>query len=101
MKYTTTALLLMGTLLLPFSSVSADVENGKELHQESCISCHAARFSGDPFKIYTRENRRKKDLPQLKAMVEYCNQQIGTQWFDDDINDVTEYLNQSFYHYKK
>ncbi|MBF0186853.1 MAG: cytochrome c [Magnetococcales bacterium] len=84
-------------------SVQADesaIAMGKALHEGSCLSCHAARFGGDPYKIYTREDRRKKDKESLLQMVAFCNQQVGTGWFDDEVEAVTDYLDATYYRFK-
>ncbi|MBF0589306.1 MAG: cytochrome c [Magnetococcales bacterium] len=82
------------------STWAGDPDNGKELHDEKCLSCHAGMFKGAPYKIYTRKERKKKSLKELGAMVGFCNQQVGAQWFDDEITDVTSYLNKTFYQFK-
>lgn len=82
-------------------SFAADAKNGKQLHDASCLTeCHASRANGDSNQLYTRENR-KKNLEALRGQVATCNQMVlSSKWFPDDENDVVEYLNQEFYHFK-
>ena len=70
--------------------MAADISHGKSLQQENCMSCHDDG-------VYTRNDRRITTLDGLSKQVKRCELTLGLQWFDDDINDVTAYLNESFY----
>lgn len=97
-------LFTLGTLAsaLVFSGVAqADVARGEKLHNEQCIACHAARFGNNGADIYTRENRRIHDLDGLRKQVNRCKNNLSITWFDEDVNDVVEYLNATYYHFKK
>ena len=50
--------------------------------------------------IYTRDERRVSTLDALRKQVKRCEFSLELQWFDEDINDVTVYLNESFYNFK-
>ena len=78
--------------LLPWSVLAADIENGDELHFEDCTGCH-----GD--EVYTRDNRKMKDLAQLGKQVRFCKNAVGATWFDDEVDDVIAYLNATYYHF--
>ena len=84
--------------LLPFvSSVlfSYDVENGKDLyHEAKCQKCHTSED-------YRSENRKVKDFAKLQWRVKRCDFTMDAGWFEEDIEDVTNYLNESFYKFKK
>jgi len=71
-----------------------DVHAGKEVHDESCLKCHKGNHDE---KFYTRENRKVKDLKRLGTMVRLCDAKIGTALFDEDIQEITNYLNESYY----
>lgn len=73
-------------------SNAADVENGNLLHSESCTACHGSE-------MYTRANRRVQTLPQLGVQVRFCKNNLGIIWFDDEVEDVTDYLNENYYHF--
>lgn len=90
-------LLVMGALP---AQGAGNAASGKKLHEAHCISCHAARFEGKWETMYTRPERKKKSLEELRGMVLFCDNQVGTGWFDNEIDDVTAYLNETFYHYK-
>ena len=85
--------LIFAALLATGSYTLADAERGQQLHDEHCMKCHD---SG----VYTRENRRVADQAALVKQVKRCELNLGLRWFDNDINDVAQYLNQSFYKFK-
>ncbi|TXH69510.1 MAG: hypothetical protein E6Q83_08780 [Thiothrix sp.] len=67
---------------------------GKALHDANCISCHDA-------KVYTRAERKILDYTQLAAQVRRCDANLGSRLFDEDLAQITEYLNQAYYNYPK
>ena len=84
--------LLLATLLtMPAMPIhAADSGHGKALVQEHCTSCHDDG-------VYTRNNRRVTSLDGLQKQVRRCELSLGLKWFDEDINAVAGYLNESFY----
>ncbi len=90
-------------LLLPLNLMAAallpgDAQNGKMLHDNSsCMSCHIQMTSGKPDLLYTRDDRRISGLGGLIKQVGLCNkiQKVGLD--ENGVNDVVNYLNQSFY----
>ncbi|WP_298611094.1 cytochrome c [uncultured Thiothrix sp.] len=67
---------------------------GKALHDANCISCHDA-------KVYTRVERKVLDYTQLAAQVKRCDANLGSRLFDEDLAQITDYLNQAYYKYPK
>ena len=82
---------LLVWLTLPAAAV--DIENGDDLHFEHCTGCHQEE-------VYTRENRNVRTLERLGLQVRFCKDTIGLSWFDEDVDDVVEFLNQNYYHFK-
>jgi len=80
-------------ILLSFNGHAVDIDNGKSLHTESCLTCHSSTK-------YTAKTHKVRDLAALESRVKRCDFSLGTQWFDEDIADVVAYLNQDFYHFK-
>jgi hypothetical protein len=77
--------------LLPLASVAfADADKGKKLHDENCMKCHDDS-------VYTRPNRFVTNEAALRKQVQRCQINLGIQWFDDDIEAVTNYLNKNYY----
>jgi cytochrome c2 len=77
----------------------ADLQAGEKLVKTHCISCHASSFGGDGSGIYTREYRKVRSFNGLKAQVTNCNTMLNLKWFDDDEQQVVQYLNQAYYHF--
>ena len=71
-----------------------DAAHGKALHDEKCMGCHDVRQ-------YTRPNRIIHTFPDLHARVEFCDTASKANFSFDDIDDVVEYLNNTFYKFKK
>ncbi len=85
------------TLLIFIASLctsvdAADVKNGDKLHADKCTKCHDSS-------IYTRANKRVKTLPKLGTQVRMCKNNLGITWFDDEVEDVTVFLNKNYYHF--
>jgi mono/diheme cytochrome c family protein len=79
--------------LLSFNSFAVDLKNGHSLHNDNCIACHTTDK-------YTSKTRKVQDLAALTSRVKRCDFSLGTQWFEEDIEDVVAYLNQEFYQFK-
>ena len=91
---TLSALFLAATLAAaPLLSMAADVEHGKTLQQENCMKCHDDS-------IYTRNDRKINSRAMLDQQVRHCEQALGLQWFNEDVDDVAAYLNDNFYNFK-
>lgn len=71
---------------------AADIENGDDLHFENCTGCHQES-------IYTRENRNVQSMERLRLQVRFCKDTLELAWFDEDVDDVVEYLNRKYYHF--
>ncbi|MDH3221451.1 MAG: cytochrome c [Gammaproteobacteria bacterium] len=72
---------------------AADIENGDELHFEHCTGCHDSV-------VYTRENRNVHTYQRLGTQVRFCKDSLGLTWFDDEVEDVIEFLNRKYYHFE-
>ena len=83
---------LFGALLttLAYSAQAEDVPPGQALHEANCVRCHDDG-------VYTREDRRVTSLAGLNKQVNLCNNQIGLQLFDDEVQQVVDYLNANYY----
>ena len=92
--------LIASTTIAP-PAFSADVNNGKTLHQAKCYQCHAQKSGlGNGDIIYTRADRKVKDPARLKFMVSMCNTEMRLDLFPEDEADLVAYLNQQFYKFK-
>lgn len=96
-------MLRITTLILGLGLVTAanavDAKRGAALHNDKCVACHEARFGGNA--IYTRNDRRVNSYAGLKRQVNFCKDNLQIVWFDEDVADVVEHLNNTFYHFAK
>jgi len=84
-------ILLCMCLLIPLSTIHAeDISIGKKLHQENCLECHTPV-------LYERADRTVKTLKHLRSQVLFCAVNNDVEWFDEEIDDVTAYLNAFYY----
>ena len=80
--------------LFATASFAADAENGKELFNEAkCMECHNSEDFDNSKKV--------KDYHTLVGRVDACQRGNDAGWFDEDTEDVAEYLNKTHYKFKK
>lgn len=80
-------------MLLTQTAAIADMENGRTLTERNCTGCHDDS-------MYTREDPRVTTLGALQKQVRRCETNLGLTWFDEETNDVINYLNTQYYHFK-
>ncbi|MGD8349025.1 MAG: cytochrome c [Gammaproteobacteria bacterium] len=78
--------------LLAAPAFAADIENGADLHFTNCTGCHDES-------VYTRADRSVQSLDRLEKQVRFCKNSLELVWFDEDVADVVEYLNENYYHF--
>lgn len=86
-------------LLSVFSFATVDnqqkiLEQGQELHSESCIACHIATHDKE---FYTRKDRKMTSASALKGQVSRCISAFNLDWFPEEEDSVRFYLNHNFY----
>ena len=85
-----TLLLLAALMLINIPAFAAEPE---DLVNRDCTRCHGSE-------LYTRENRTVEFLADLELQVERCNINTKAGWSDDEADEVAEYLNEKYYHFK-
>jgi mono/diheme cytochrome c family protein len=82
--------LLLPPLLSP--ARAQDAQRGKELYDTHCLSCHYER-------IHKRDPSRSlvKSMAQLRLEVAQRAASTGRRFTIEDLEDITEYLNRSYY----
>ena len=89
---------MAGSLLLTSVAIAEETPNaasGQKLFNESrCLECHGVD-------LFTSKNRKITNLSGLESMVRRCDANLSTNWFDDQILDVVEYLNKAYYKFEK
>jgi len=84
-------ILFLCLLMTPLATTQAeDINVGKELHRENCLECHKSE-------LYERTDRTVKTLKHLRSQVLFCAVNNDVGWFDEEIDDVTAYLNTFYY----
>ena len=81
--------------LLVSSTVMAN-EEGKELHDDSCLACHVVEHD-DAF--YQREESRLKNFADLRRQVSMCMTAFNVDWFPEEESAVVDFLN-TYYKFK-
>jgi len=107
-RFYTGLYILQTVLILSISSVSlagpfdgGNKKNGNVLHGENCRSCHDSMFpDGKGDDIYDEDLRKIQSSKALYSMVEFCATNNGLAWFEEEVMDVSKYLNQTFYKFE-
>jgi len=82
---------LAGLLISGNVFAQGNAANGETLFTQSkCNQCHTTS-------VFTRTDRKVNSLEALEAQVRRCDSNLNTNWFDDEIHDVTAYLNLQYY----
>lgn len=86
-------LLLASGLLINSQSLFAEPHPGEELHKAgNCMSCHTNK----PY-----NPKKTNSFPKLVKAVNFCNDNLNAGMFDDEIHQLAEYLNDTYYHHPK
>lgn len=85
---------------IAFASEAADLEAGRKLVEEKgCETCHHNKTMGDAGAIYTRKDRHVTSLAKLKSQVALCNSELNLGLFPDEEEQVTEFLDATYYRF--
>jgi mono/diheme cytochrome c family protein len=71
---------------LAYTQVKPSESRGELLYATHCNACHTS-------KIHWREKKLVTDWNSLKAQVRRWQASIGLDWSEEEITDVTDYLN--------
>ena len=84
--------LLCGMYTLSYTMPVHSETRGELLYSLHCKSCHTT-------KIHWRKEKLATNWSSLKAQVVRWQSNIGLGWDEDEITDVTRYLNITHYHF--
>jgi mono/diheme cytochrome c family protein len=74
---------------------------GKKLHDAKCAQCHSTMFPDkDGTQLYSDLFRKIENPKALQGMVQACATRSNAGWFDEEILNVTRYLNDTYYKFK-
>lgn len=79
-----------------FQSVSAspDIIRGQLLYENHCSGCHEST-------VHVRDTRHADSAGVLKEYISKWSASLQLGWTSTDLDDVTLYLNERFYHLDK
>jgi hypothetical protein len=77
-------------LVLPQAGAEEAFDRGQALYEHHCMSCHESW-------AHTREGRHVRTYSELRSRTEAWSVHSRLGWSAEDINDVTDYLNRTFY----
>ncbi len=92
-KFSTLNSLLLISACLPGFTHAADLKAGQALHDGKCVSCHASE-------VYTRADHRVTSMDGLRAQVQRCDSNLELGWFEEEIENVSQYLNSKYYKFE-
>lgn len=84
---------LVSLMLISTQVTAFDIDNGKALHDENCMRCHNES-------LYTSEHSKMMNYENLHQRIIQCELMAELAWFEEEIDDVTAYLNQEFYKFE-
>lgn len=65
---------------------------GELLYTKNCITCHTAQ-------VHWRERKLAADFKSLQAEVNHWQTLLSLDWSNQEIEDVSEYLDALYYHF--
>ena len=84
--------LLFGIHSASRAETQAAPSGGALLYQTYCVECHTTQ-------IHWRERKLAHDWATLRHQVLRWGHNIRLQWDDEEVDEVTRYLNATIYHY--
>ena len=85
-------LLLLG-LFASRAAQAADAAQGKTLYETRCKGCHESS-------VHQRPALKAGSFAAVRAQVARWSEQAGGSWSEDEIDSVTIYLNERYYHFR-
>ena len=79
-------------LFLPCAAWAQDADQGRVLYETYCGGCHYER-------VHQRLRTSVKDLADLRDMVARWAPQTGRRFTLDELESITQYLNESHYRF--
>ncbi|MBK1642517.1 hypothetical protein CKO12_11630 [Chromatium okenii] len=81
-------------LLLVLSKFANAADDVTTRYQTSCTTCHGTD-------VYTSTKRRITSFDALERQVNRCTLALSLRWSNNEVHDVSAYLNQRFYHFPR
>ncbi len=75
--------------------VEVDEESGAALHKANCARCHGEGY------YPKKPTSSMTSYDVLQTRVKMCNSQLGTELFPEELQKIGDYLNDTYYKFKK
>jgi mono/diheme cytochrome c family protein len=85
-------LALLGVCPIAYAQNEEGRSLGELLYSTHCSTCHSVE-------IHWRAKSLSSDWSSLKAQVRRWQLNVGLEWNEDEITDVTRYLNNAYYNF--
>jgi mono/diheme cytochrome c family protein len=85
---------LMPVCLAVTAPSVAQENRGQGLYENHCQSCHDNT-------VHTRTNSKPESIRELRAWVASMSVYTDLGWGNDEIDDLTQYLNRRIYHFQE
>ena len=82
----------VGVPLLGFAQ-GPDVSRGKALYETRCRDCHGQS-------VHERNPRTARTVAEIREFVVRWDRELGALWRADELDAVTRYLNERYYHFR-
>ena len=73
-------------------ATAGDPARGRDLYGQRCGECHSESVHG-------RANRVARNFDEIRAWVERWNSTLALGWGAAEVEDVSLYLNDTYYHF--
>ena len=84
--------LVLATLFTLTTATATDVDRGRALYESRCYECHSPA-------AHTRPSHVAANFHEIRAWVRRWNENLALNWSDEDIVNVTVFLNNTYYRY--
>ena len=81
---------IVALLALAGGALAADSMRGRALYDTRCVECHATS-------VHSRAKRVATSCTEIREQVVRWSRQQGGAWTDEEVDDVTLYLNERYY----
>tara|TARA_R110001606_G_C15126132_1_gene622736 strand:- start:192 stop:557 length:366 start_codon:yes stop_codon:yes gene_type:complete len=71
---------------------ATDLQRGQMLYETQCQTCHDSV-------LHLRKGQQAQSFAQIEEQVRHWAKYQNTGWSDEDVGDVSDYLNSVFYRY--
>ena len=92
MKLCHTSVFVLALLSVSAWAGGDDTLSGADLHSAHCTRCHGSE-------VYQRPQRLVNTYAELRQRVQQCELMAELGWFEEEVEAVAKYLNDTFYRF--